>query len=132
MEVILQELSSYQKSNVPGLFTKVSGGIYSMTMMCTTKEKCVEFEDIKKYITALNERLTTFEKIMCRMYKEKRGNRSVFLSPKKYHTTLIFKRNTCCFPICLNNCARKHNTCHLICLIIQWEINTRVYLRQLF
>lgn len=70
----LKELSSYQKNNVAGLFTKVSGSIYNITLMCSTKEKYAEFEDNKKYITALNERLNMFEKIMCRMYKQRRGN----------------------------------------------------------
>lgn len=68
----LTELSSYQKSTGSGLLTKVSGGIYNITLMCNTKEKSLEFEEVKKYLTALTEKLLSFEKVICRIYKDRR------------------------------------------------------------
>ncbi|XKL61870.1 hypothetical protein PGB90_001703 [Kerria lacca] len=66
------ELLSHQKIDDSGLLTKVSGSIYNMTIIYTVREKCLEFEEIKTYIILLKEKLTSLEKIMSKLYKERR------------------------------------------------------------
>lgn len=51
----------------------MSGSFQSMTMTTIIKEKYSEFEEMKKYITNLSEKLVAFEKIMSRMHKERKG-----------------------------------------------------------
>ncbi|KAK7603707.1 hypothetical protein V9T40_003706 [Parthenolecanium corni] len=68
----ISEFISCQKSTSSGLFTKMSGSFQSMTMTTIVREKYSEFEEMKKYIANLSEKLIAFEKIMSRMHKERK------------------------------------------------------------
>lgn len=57
----------------------MSGSFQSMTMTTIVREKYSEFEEMKKYIANLSEKLIAFEKIMSRMHKERKGSYLIFL-----------------------------------------------------